>query len=165
MVWGNARSGTPLAMARTVRRIATTPERIFEVLGDPRSYAYWVVGSKDIRDADPDWPSPGSRIHHSVGFGPLTIKDHTAVEDISRPRRLQLRAKARPLGTARVTLELVPEDGHTRVTMIEDAADSLTAFVFNPLTHLLVRGRNEKSLERLAELAERRKSIEAAAAS
>jgi hypothetical protein len=49
--------------------------------------------------------------------------------------------------------------------MIEDAADPLTAFVFNPLTHLLVRGRNEKSLERLAELAEGRKSIEAAAAS
>jgi uncharacterized protein YndB with AHSA1/START domain len=152
-------------MARTVRRIATTPERIFDVLSDPQSYAYWVVGSKDIRDADPDWPSPGSRIHHSVGFGPLTVKDHTSVEEIARPRRLQLRAKARPLGTARVTLELVPEDGHTRVTMIEDAADPLTAFVFNPLTHLLVRGRNVKSLERLAELAEGRKSVEAAAAS
>jgi uncharacterized protein YndB with AHSA1/START domain len=143
-------------MARVQRRIAASPERIFEVLDDPQSYGYWVVGSKEIRDADPDWPSPGSKIHHSVGFGPLTIKDHTSVEQISRPRRLQLRAKARPLGTARVTLELVPENGHTRVTMIEDPADPLTALVFNPLTHMLVRGRNEKSLERLAELAERR---------
>ncbi len=144
-------------MARTQRRIAASPERIFEVLDDPQSYGYWVVGSKDVRDADPDWPSPGSRFHHTVGVGPLTVKDHTVVEEIARPRRIQLRAKARPLGTARVTLELAPENGHTRVTMTEDAADSLTAFVFNPLTHLLVRGRNDKSLERLAELAERKR--------
>jgi uncharacterized protein YndB with AHSA1/START domain len=144
-------------MARTERRIAAPPEQVFDVLSDPDSYGYWVVGSKDIRDADPDWPAPGARIHHSVGFGPLTIKDYTAVEEVARPRRLKLRAKARPLGTARVTLELAPVDGHTRVTMIEDAADPLTAFVFNPLTHLLVSGRNERSLERLAELAERKR--------
>ncbi len=45
--------------------------------------------------------------------------------------------------------------GKTHVTMIEDAADPLTAIVFNPLTHLLVRGRNVESLARLAELAEK----------
>jgi hypothetical protein len=42
--------------------------------------------------------------------------------------------------------------------MREDPGDPLTAFVFNPLTHLLVRGRNEESLRRLAELAERRRN-------
>ena len=133
-----------------------TPERIFEVLADPGSYAYWVVGSKEIRDADDSWPEAGSRFHHTVGFGPLSIKDHSEVEEVDRPRRLKLRVKARPLGTGRVTLTLVPlPGGRTHVTMVEDPADPLTAFVFNPLTHLLVRGRNEKSLERLAELAER----------
>jgi uncharacterized protein YndB with AHSA1/START domain len=146
-------------MARTVRRIAATPEQIFDVLSNPDSYGYWVVGSKEVRDADPDWPTPGSRFHHTVGWGPLDVKDHTEVEEIDRPRRLQMRAKARPLGTARVTLELKPEDGHTCVTMIEDPADPLTALVFNPLTHLLVRGRNVKSLERLAELAEGRRTV------
>ena len=39
--------------------------------------------------------------------------------------------------------------------MVEDPADPLTTFVFNPLTHLLVRGRNAESLRRLKELAER----------
>jgi hypothetical protein len=38
--------------------------------------------------------------------------------------------------------------------MTEDPADPLTKLVFNPLTHLLVRGRNVESLRRLKELAE-----------
>ena len=67
-----------------------------------------------------------------------------------------MRARARPLGTAKVRLELEPEDAGTRVRMYEDAGDLLTSLLFNPLTHLLVRGRNEESLCRLAELAERK---------
>ena len=141
-------------VARNSTHIAASPERVFEVLSDPATYGYWVVGSKEIRGADPDWPHRGSRFHHTVGFGPLEIKDSTAVELYEPPRRLRLRAKARPLGTALVTLTLAPEDGGTRVTMVEDPADTLTALIFNPLTHLLVRGRNAESLRRLKELAE-----------
>jgi hypothetical protein len=130
---------------------------VFEVLADPDSYAYWVVGSKYIRDADDNWPEKNSRFFHAVGFGPITIKDYSRVEEVDRPNYLQLRVKARPLGTGRVKLRMVPlGENRTHVTMIEDAADSLTAFVFNPLTHLLIRGRNKESLSRLAELAERR---------
>ena len=140
-------------MARTERLIPATPERIFEVLSDPETFGHWVVGSKEIRDADPNWPRGGSRFHHTVGFGPLEAKDYTRVIEVERPHRLVLKAKARPFGTAHATLELEPEADGTRVTMIEDAADFLTATVFNPLTHLLVRGRNEESLRRLAELA------------
>jgi len=117
-----------------------------------------VVGSKYIRDADKNWPAKGSRFHHAVGFGPLTIKDHSEVEVVDRPTYLQLRVKARPLGTGRVKLTMEPLSGNrTHVTMVEDAADPLTAFLFNPVTHLLVRGRNEESLSRLAELAERKR--------
>ena len=141
-------------MARNSTHINASPERIFEVLSDPDNYGYWVVGSKRIRDADPDFPAEGTRFHHAVGFGPIDVKDHTEVLESKPPNRLKLRAKARPLGTALVTMEIVPEEGGSRVTMIEDPADPLTAFVFNPLTHLLVRGRNVESLERLGDLAE-----------
>ena len=51
-------------------------------------------------------------------------------------------------------LELEEVDGGTRLTMIEDPADLLSAFVFQPLAHLLTRWRNRWSLQRLAELAE-----------
>ena len=145
-------------MAVTERYIAASPKKVFAVLSDPDSYGYWVVGSKRIRDADPDWPAPGTRFHHSVGFGPFTVDDHTECREVEEPLMIELRAKARPLGTASVRLDLEPEGAGTRVRMREDAGDALTAFVFNPLTHLLVRGRNEKSLSRLAELAERKRS-------
>jgi hypothetical protein len=78
---------------------------------------------------------------------------------VDPPGYLQLRVKARPLGTGRVKLTLVPlGGGRTHVTMVEDGADPATAFLFNPLTHLLVRGRNRKTLDRLAELAEEAKT-------
>ena len=82
------------------------------------------------------------------------MKDHTLVMESAPPNRLVLRARARPLGTARVTMDIQPEGGGSRVTMIEDPADPLTKLVFNPLTHLLVRGRNTEALRRLQELAE-----------
>jgi hypothetical protein len=63
------------------------------------------------------------------------------------------------MGTARVKLHLVPASDGTEVTMNERAADPATAFVFNPLTHLLVHRRNARSLERLAELAEGRRPM------
>ena len=39
--------------------------------------------------------------------------------------------------------------------MVEDAGNLLTKLVFNPLTHMLVRGRNTESLRRLKHIAER----------
>jgi uncharacterized protein YndB with AHSA1/START domain len=141
-------------VARNDTYIEAPPPRIWEVLSDPDSYGYWVVGSKHIRDADPAWPATGTRFHHTLGFGPLTANDHTVALESQPDRLLKMRAKARPLGTAIVTLRIEPEGSGSRVTMTEDPGDSLTAFVFNPLTHLAVRGRNVESLDRLRELAE-----------
>jgi uncharacterized protein YndB with AHSA1/START domain len=146
-------------VARNVHTIAAPPEAVFDVLADPRSYAYWVIGSMKIRDASPDWPQAGSRFDHTVGIGPLRLNDHTVVEEVRPGRFLQLRASAKPFGNARIKFELEPSDEGTRVTMIEDPADAPTAFVFTPLTHLLTRLRNVHSLDRLAELAEGRRPI------
>ena len=139
--------------------IAAAPQAVFDVLSDPRGYAYWVLGSMEIRGADADWPQVGSRFHHTLGLGPLRLRDHTEVEELRPGRFLQLVAHARWLGSARIKLEIERVDGGTRVTMIEDPADTRTAFVFQPLTHLLVRARNVPSLDRLAELAEGRRPV------
>ena len=143
-------------MARNDTFIDAPPERVFAVLADADAYGTWVVGSKYIRGADPGFPAKGTRFHHAFGVGPLTVKDHTEVVDVAAPRRLVLRAKARPLGTALVTLIVDAEGAGSRVTIIEDPGDALTRLVFTPLTHLLVKGRNVESLRRLKEIAEGR---------
>ncbi|MCW3041670.1 MAG: hypothetical protein JWM31_3575 [Solirubrobacterales bacterium] len=141
-------------MARNETVIAVPPERVFAVLADGRSYGHWVVGSSEIRAVDDGFPAVGTAFHHKVGFGPLKVADHTTVLEVDAPRLLKLRAKARPLGTATVVMELHPHPQGTRVVMIEDAGDKLTQLVFNPLTHLMVRGRNVESLRRLKAMAE-----------
>lgn len=140
-------------MARNERLIPASPERVFAVLSDPDSYGHWVVGSDTIRDADARWPEVGTRFHHRVGVGPIKVNDHTEVLAMEPARRLTLHAKARPLGTAKVDLGLERRGGGTLVTMVENAGDPLTRLLFNPLTHFLVRRRNDESLRRLDELA------------
>ena len=143
-------------MARAEIDVAAPPERVFEVLLDPRYYGHWVMGAREIRGWDDDWPAIGSRFHHTQGKPPLTINDHSVLEDIDPPHRLQLLAKARPTGTFRVTLHLSPNATGTHVTMIEEPGDRLTKIASSPLLHLMLRGRNEISLQRLKDIAEGR---------
>jgi uncharacterized protein YndB with AHSA1/START domain len=143
-----------VSVAKTEARFSVSPDRVFAVLSDPDSYGDWVVGSHSVRDADRGWPAVGSRFHHRVGSGPLTVNDHTEVLHVDPPHRLVLRARARPLGTATVELVLEPHDGGTRVTMIEVAGDPLSRLVINRLTDLLVHRRNVESLRRLRRISE-----------
>ncbi len=132
------------------------PEAVWGVLADPASYEDWVVGSKAIRDAEAGFPAPGTKFHHTIGFGPLTLRDHTEVLDAERPRRLRLRAKGRPVGTATVTLELTPDAGGTAVKMTESPDGPYAILALNPAVHVMTKLRNAESLMRLEELALRR---------
>ena len=132
------------------------PAAVWDALADAGTYGDWVVGSKSIRTADASWPAPGSRLHHTVGVGPLRLDDHTESLEADPPSLLRLRAKARPLGTAQVTLQLAPSDGGTFVRMTENP-DGLSAVLgINPLVHLLTMVRNAESLRRLEKIAETR---------
>jgi uncharacterized protein YndB with AHSA1/START domain len=143
-------------VASNRRFIDAPPEAVWDALADPGSYGYWVVGSKLIRDAEPGWPAPGTKFHHTIGVGPLTVADHTESLESEPPRRLRMRAKGRPVGTATVTLELTPSGGGT-VVEISEQLDGLTApLALVPVVHVLTKLRNAESLMRLEELAVRR---------
>src|SRR3954463_9739144 len=129
---------------------------VWEALADPYGYAYWVAGSKAVRDADPGWPAPGTRFHHTIGVGPLTLRDHTEVMEAEPPRLMRLRANSRPLGAATVTLRLTPLDGGTAVEMVEHPAGPFAVLALNPLLYVLTQLRNARSLMRLEDLARRR---------
>jgi len=141
-------------MARNEIDIEAPPEVVFDVLSDPRSYARWVVGSRAIRAADPEWPAPGSVFDHAQGVGPVVLKDSTSSLQAERPRLLRMRVQARPVSCAYVTLTLEPQGQGTRVVMDERPADLLSRLVMNPLTDPLIRLRNAESLRRLKRLAE-----------
>ena len=143
-------------MPSNERFMPVPPTAVWDTLADPASYGFWVVGSKVIRDADPRWPAPGSTFHHTVGVGPFTVNDHTTSLEAQAPRRLQIRAKGRPLGTARVTLEMTPKDGGTLVRITERPDGPTAILNLNPLVHVFTKARNAESLMRLEELALRR---------
>ena len=132
------------------------PEAVWDALADPSGYEYWVVGSKVIRDAEPGFPAPGTKLHHTIGFGPLTLDDHTEVLEAAPPTFLKLRAKGRPIGTASVTLRMVPEHGGTTVEIVENPDGPYRILAYNPLLQVLTKVRNSESLMRLEELALRR---------
>jgi uncharacterized protein YndB with AHSA1/START domain len=136
--------------------MAVPPQAVWDVLADPGDYGYWVVGSKLIRDADPDWPAPGSKFHHTVGVGPFKVSDHTEALEAERPQRLVMRAKGRPVGIARVTMTMTPRDGGTVVQMTESPDGAYRPLVLNPLLHVFTVLRNAESLMRLEELALRK---------
>jgi uncharacterized protein YndB with AHSA1/START domain len=140
-------------VSTNTRFMPVPPSAVWDALADAGGYGYWVVGSKIIRDADATWPAPGSKIHHTVGLGPFELSDHTESIEAVEPHRLQLRAKSRPLGTAKVTLEMTPKDGGTVVRITENPDG-----VFRPLAlvvplQVLSGLRNAESLMRLEELA------------
>jgi polyketide cyclase/dehydrase/lipid transport protein len=140
-------------VATTRRFVPVSPQAIWSVLADARTYADWVVGSKGIDAVDAAWPAAGAKFHHAIGWGPLTLSDDTTVLESRRPRLLRLRAKGRPLGTATVTLRLTGRRGGTMVEMHERPDGIYAPLALNPLLELLTRIRNAESLARLDRLA------------
>jgi uncharacterized protein YndB with AHSA1/START domain len=143
-------------VATTERIMRVAPADVWDTLADAAAYGDWVVGSKGIRRADAAWPAPGARFHHTVGVGPLSVRDHTESLEVDPPSLLRLRAKARPFGTAQVTVELAPSGAGTFVRMTENPDGLSSVLGLHPLVHLITMARNAESLRRLEQLARRR---------
>jgi NAD(P)-dependent dehydrogenase (short-subunit alcohol dehydrogenase family)/uncharacterized protein YndB with AHSA1/START domain len=142
-------------MARNRVHIDAAPEEVFAVLSDPDRYPEWVVGAAGIRDHDEEFPEVGSRFHHKVGSWPIGLNDHTEVVEVEPPNRLVLKAKARPLGTATIAIDLSESAGGTELLMEERPGDRLTSLVAgNPVADTALRMRNAEALARLKRLVE-----------
>ena len=142
-----------MASARTF--IHAAPEDIFNVLSNPETYEYWVVGCQQIYDADEAFPEPGSSFEHRIGIGPLRIQDITTVVESTPPRRLVLRTKAWPLGETVVELRMKERPSGTEVEMRQQPAAGPIAKLDNPLQQLFTSVRDRECLRRLRRLAER----------
>lgn len=134
-----------------------SPQDVFDVLADGWLYTTWVVGAARIRDVDPDWPRPGTRIHHSVGLWPAMTDDTTHVVACEPPRRLALTARAWPGGEANIEITVEPHDDGCEVSLFEEISSGPGKFVPKILQDIAIGLRNDESLTRLAMLSEGRK--------
>jgi NAD(P)-dependent dehydrogenase (short-subunit alcohol dehydrogenase family) len=127
------------------------------VLADADRYPDWVVGASHTVESDPEFPAPGARFRHRVGIRPLTLTDYTEVVALDPPHRVELKAKARPLGTADIAITLREVAGGTEVRMVEEPGDLLTSLVAsNPLADAILRIRNAEALARFKRVVEER---------
>jgi hypothetical protein len=146
----------------TVDAVLGAPiDAVASVLRDPRAYDGVVVGSRRVRWFDAAWPAPGSRFHHTVGFGPVTIRDHTEVLVDDLPARLELATGVRPLGVLRAVFRLTEERDGTRVEMTEGPLSGLVTRIWSWPLEALTRVRNQATLRRLGDLATARAQLQA----
>jgi uncharacterized protein YndB with AHSA1/START domain len=144
-------------VSRNERIIHFPPSAVYEVLADPSAFASWVVGTKEIRRADPSWPAGGSHFDHEVGAGAATLHDNTKSLAAEPNRRLLLSVRYRPFGVAEVEIELEPVgEGATRVVLRETATAGPTARLPKPISDAAFAIRNAVSLRRLDGLVRKR---------
>jgi hypothetical protein len=132
------------------------PDAVMDVLRDGASYADWVVGTRMIREVEAGWPTPGTSIHYTVGYGPLRKDDRTRSIAYEPGGKLQLEARAWPAGAVSIVLNVDAEPGGTRVVIDEKPIRGLARTLHNPLFDLLIKVRNIETLRRLERLAARR---------
>jgi uncharacterized protein YndB with AHSA1/START domain len=139
-------------VAYVSREFDAPAREVFALLADPATYPDWLIGAHSIEGIDASWPEPGSRFHHRVGVGPLTIPDDTQVLAVVPGSHLRLHVQARPLVAAVVTFRVIGDGDRCVVTMEEEPTPrvigNLVRPVLDPVTHV----RNHRSLRRLGEL-------------
>jgi hypothetical protein len=142
-------------MATVSGHLDVAPTAVFAVLSDGWSYSNWVVGTSHVRAVEDGWPAAGTRLHHASGAWPLVARDETEVEQVEADQLLVLLARGRPLGEARVRIELSADGAGTTVTMHETPVAGPGKWLNNPATEALLTRRNTESLARLKAMAER----------
>lgn len=133
---------------------AASPAQVWEVLTDGWRYPAWVVGASRMRAVDPEWPAPGTWIHHSVGMWPFLIDDHTEVLEADPGKALTLIARAKGFGRVRIEIQIRPEGVGSVIEMGEHLASPPMSWFPQSVVELAAVPRNRECIRRLALLAE-----------
>jgi hypothetical protein len=142
------------------RETTASRQHVWNVIADGWTYSQWVVGNTRMRAVAPNWPAPGSKIHHTIGIWPVVLNDETEVESCTPLEELVLLAKGRPFAGARITLRLSDTQNGSRIEMAEVPVGGPLNWVPRRLALAAAWPRNRECLRRLAALAERREEPE-----
>jgi hypothetical protein len=133
--------------------------RVWSVLSDGWMYPGWVVGAARMRAVDENWPTVGSRLHHSVGFWPALLYDNTEVLSAVEERELRLLARAWPASQAEVTVLLEPRGTGCHLEMSEMVAHPPFHWIPRNVHDTVVYPRNRECLRRLKLIAEQSSTL------
>ncbi|MDT0346373.1 SRPBCC family protein [Streptomyces litchfieldiae] len=134
--------------------IKRPPDAVWAVLRDGRRYAEWVVGTAESVPLDADWPEVGSAIRYTVKVGPRRLSGRTVVRDHEPGRRLELEARSRLVGTARIGIEVRPWGEYSLVTIDEHPLTGPGGRLHNVASDFLLQLRHRLMLRRLAHVVE-----------
>ncbi|KJK39206.1 polyketide cyclase [Streptomyces variegatus] len=134
--------------------IRVGPGAVWDVLADGHRYAEWVVGTSASHPVRGQWPRTGSAIRYQVRLGPVRLDNETVVRACEEGARLELEAKAGPLGTARIAIELRPWGEHCLVIVDEHPLRGAGGRLHNAGFEALIQLRHRAMLARLARLCE-----------
>lgn len=143
-------------MTTVERHTTASPDAVWSVLADGWTFSAWVVGASRVRAVTPEWPAVGATVHHSVGSWPAVLNDTTEVLESIPGRRIVLQARTRPVGEARVEIDLIPDGEGTTIRMSEDFVKGPATVVPKQGRDAALKIRNVETTHRLALLAERR---------
>ncbi|MGW4908990.1 SRPBCC family protein [Streptomyces sp. NPDC004270] len=136
--------------------IRRPPHAVWAVLADPTCYEEWVVGPTSSVPLDRTWPAVGSRLRYTVRLGPWSADGVTTVRHQESGSELELEASFKPLGTARIFLQLRPwGEEETLVICDEHPLRGLGGTLHNAASEALFLLRHRGMLARLARLVER----------
>jgi hypothetical protein len=125
-------------------------DTVWAIVSNPRTYPDWLVGAQEMRAVDPDFPAPGSALHHSVGpTAGATVDDDSVATAVAPPHYLELEVHVGPL-SADVELHLreVPEGTEVRFRERPNGV----ARAFTPFIRPVLHARNARSLQQLRDL-------------
>ncbi|MEU6546300.1 SRPBCC family protein [Streptomyces sp. NPDC046859] len=141
-------------MAVRHRLIHVGPSAVWDVLADGTRYAEWVVGTARSEPVRGQWPQTGSAIRFEIRIGPARLTNETVVRRCEEGRLLELEAKAGPLGTARISIDVRPWGEETLVIVDEHPLRGAGGLLHNAGFEALIQLRHRTMLARLARLCE-----------
>ncbi|MBV1939019.1 SRPBCC family protein [Streptomyces sp. BV286] len=141
-------------MAVRHRLIKKSPREVWAVLADGTRYADWVVGTASSYPVRGQWPKVDAAIAYEVRVGFYGFTNETVVRACDEGRELELEAKAGPLGTARIAIELRPWGEDTLVVIDEHPLRGVGGTLHNVGVEALIQLRHRTMLKRLADVCE-----------
>ncbi|WP_165989852.1 SRPBCC family protein [Streptomyces sp. YIM 98790] len=142
-------------MATRTILVKRPPRAVWALLSDRNRYADWVIGARDSRPLEGDWPEVGASLQYVLKIGPWRLSGRTLVRHSEPPRLLELEAQRGRLGSARIALEVRPWGDASLVILDEHPLTGPGGRMHSPLDEALLQLRHRRMLRLLARAAER----------